>query len=158
MARSAPAWPACPAWLSYLGLVSSARSARFTVRLPSGRGCLDRHRELRRQGGVAGEPQTVTVPLPLYLQRNNQPYCMTAGAFLTGQPTAEQHGTYGDDSGRLRLPHYGVAVQYTTAVVNDTRARYGVPDVAVAPTLHDWLTGTDPVLAARPRLRACGRQ
>jgi hypothetical protein len=39
-------------------------------------------------------------------------------------------------------------VQYTTAVVNRGRARYGVPDIEVAPTVRDWLTGTDPVLAA----------
>jgi hypothetical protein len=61
---------------------------------------------------------------------------------------AEQRDEFGDDSGRLHLPHYGLVVQYTTAVVNRGRARYGVPDIEVAPTVRDWLTGTDPVLAA----------
>jgi hypothetical protein len=233
-----------PSWLSYLGLVSSIRSARFTVRLPSGRVVSADIESYGAGGGLAGKPRTVTVPLPLYLQRSNQPYWMAVlaardavylrynqcldnngfqelgaqalallrahpawrliidlrfnyggdsgplqtvagwiaanpaidragrifalidgnvyssasldsyvlqsqdGAILIGQPTAEQHDSYGDDSGRLHLPHYGVTVQYTTAVVNDSRALYGVPDVAVAPTLHDWLSGTDPVLAA----------
>ena len=31
--------------------------------------------------------------------------------------------------------------------VNPAKARYGIPDIGVAPTLHDWLTGQDPVLA-----------
>jgi hypothetical protein len=70
------------------------------------------------------------------------------GAILIGQPTAEQHDTYGDDGGRLNLPHDGITVEYTTAVVNHTGALYGVPEMAVSPTLHDWLSGTDPVLAA----------
>ena len=70
-----------------------------------------------------------------------------ANAVLIGQPTAEQADTYGDDTGRLRLPHFGVGVVYTTAVVNQTGARMGVPNIYVAPTLQDWLTGSDPVLA-----------
>jgi hypothetical protein len=233
-----------PAWLWYLGLVSSIRSARFTVGLTSGRVVSADIESYGADGGLAGTPRTVTVPLPLYLQRNNQPYWMMVlaaqdavylrynkcldndgfqelaaralallrahpawrliidlrfngggassplqavagwiaadpaidrdgrifglidgnvyssasldsyilqsqdGAILIGQPTAEQRDTYGDDSGRLHLPHYGITVQYTTAVVNDTRALEGVPDVTVSPTLHDWLTGIDPVLDA----------
>lgn len=232
-----------PSWLSYLGLVSSIRSATFTVRLPSGRVVSADIESYGAHGALAARPRTVTVPLPFYRQRSNQPYWMAVlaaqdavylkynqcldndgfqqlaaralallsahpawrlivdlrfnyggdsspvqtvarwistdpaldrtgriiglidgnvyssasldahilqsqdGAILIGQPTAEQHDTYGDDSGSLRLPHFGVTVQYTTAVVNDTRALYGVPDIAVTPTLDDWLTGTDPVLA-----------
>lgn len=47
----------------------------------------------------------------------------------------------------LRLPHYSVLIEVTTAVVNPAQTRYGIPDIAVAPTLSDWLTGQDPVLA-----------
>ena len=46
-----------------------------------------------------------------------------------------------------KLPHYGVLVQLTTKVINPQRTRYGTPDIDVAPTVHDWLTGRDPVLA-----------
>jgi len=233
-----------PAWLWYLGLVSSIRSARFTVGLPSGRNVSADIESYGANGGLHGQPRAVTVPLPLYLQRNNQPYWMTVlaahdavylkynqcldndgfqrlaaralallrahpdwrliidlrfngggstspvqtvarwiaadpavdrpgrilglidgntyssasldsyilqsqdGAILIGQPTAERRDTYGDNGSRLALPHYGITVQYTTAVVNGAGAVYGVPDITVAPTLHDWLTGTDPVLAA----------
>jgi hypothetical protein len=233
-----------PTWLSYLGIVSSIRSARFTVRLPSGRVVYADIASYGADGGLPGKPRGITVPLPLYLQRNNQPYWMTVlaahdavylkynqcldnngfqhlaaralallrahpdwrliidlrfnsggdssplqtvanwiaadpaidqhgrifglidgnvyssasldshilqsqdGAILVGQPTAEQHDTYGDDGGTLRLPHYGITIQYTTAVVNHARAVFGMPDITVSPTLHDWLTGTDPVLAA----------
>jgi Peptidase family S41 len=233
-----------PAWLSYLGLVSSIRSARFTVALPSGRVVSADIDSYGADGGLHGKPDDVTVPLPLYLQRNNQPYWMKVlaardavylkynqcldtdgfqrlaaralallrvhpawrliidlrfngggdssplqtvadriaadpaidqhgrifglidgnvyssasldsyllqsqdGAILIGQPTAEQRDTFGNDEGRLSLPHYGITVQYTTAVVNKAGAVYGVPDLTVAPTLRDWLTGTDPVLAA----------
>jgi hypothetical protein len=47
----------------------------------------------------------------------------------------------------LRLPHYSVLIEVTTAVVNPAQTRYGIPDIAVAPTPSDWLTGRDPVLA-----------
>jgi hypothetical protein len=69
-------------------------------------------------------------------------------ALLIGQQVADPIDEYGDDNGLLRLRHYGILVQYTIAVVNRTRARFGIPNVTVAPTVRDWLTGTDPVLAA----------
>jgi hypothetical protein len=232
-----------PGWLSYLGLVSSIRSARFAVELPSGQVVSADIESYGAGGELASQPREVTVPIPLYLRRNNEPYWMTIltahdavylkynqcldndgfqqlaaraltllrqhpawrliidlrfngggdssplqtvatwiasdpaidrrgrilalidgnvyssasldsyilqsqdHAILIGQRTAEQHDTYGDDDGRLQLPHYGITVQYTTAVVNNTPVLYGVPDILAAPTLHDWLTGTDPVLA-----------
>ena len=55
---------------------------------------------------------------------------------------------FGNDNNLLRLPHYGIVIQYTTKVVNPRQRRYGTPNVTVAPTLKDWLTGADPVLAA----------
>jgi hypothetical protein len=69
-------------------------------------------------------------------------------ALLIGQQVADPIDEYGDDNGLLRLPHYGIVVQYTTAVVNPTRTRFGIPNITIAPTVRDWLTGTDPVLAA----------
>jgi hypothetical protein len=69
-------------------------------------------------------------------------------ALLAGQQVADPVDEFGNDSGLLRLPHYGVVVQYTTAVINPRRIRIGIPDIVVAPTVRDLLTGTDPVLAA----------
>ncbi len=69
-------------------------------------------------------------------------------ALLIGQQAADPVDEFGDDSGLLKLPHYGICIQYTTAVVNPNEARMGIPDIIVAPTQRDWLTGTDPVLAA----------
>jgi len=47
----------------------------------------------------------------------------------------------------LKPPHYGVRIQVTRIIFNPTRTRHGIPDIAVAPTLSDWLAGRDPVLA-----------
>jgi hypothetical protein len=74
-------------------------------------------------------------------------------ALLIGQQVADPIDEYGDDNGQLHLPHYGIRIQYTTAVVNRTRTRFGIPNITVAPTVRDWLTGTDPVLAAALRYR-----
>jgi hypothetical protein len=68
-------------------------------------------------------------------------------AMLIGQPAADPIDEFGDDSGLLRLPYYGIVVQYTTEVVNSSQARLGIPAVTVAPTVQDLLTGADPVLA-----------
>lgn len=67
-------------------------------------------------------------------------------ALLIGQEAADPIDEFGNDNRLLRLPHYGVLVQVTTTVVNPSKTRYGIPDIGVAPTLHDWLTGQDPVL------------
>lgn len=72
-------------------------------------------------------------------------------ALLIGQQVADPIDEYGDSSGVLRLPHYGIDVSYTTAIVNPSLIRFGIPDVVIAPTLHDVLTGYDPVLAAALR-------
>ncbi len=74
-----------------------------------------------------------------------------ANVLLIGQQVADPIDEYGDDSGVLRLPHFGLEVTYTTAVVNPTQTLLGIPDVVIAPTLHDVLTGYDPVLAAALR-------
>ena len=232
-----------PAWLADLGVVRSVASAQFTLQVPSGRVVTARIGSVGRGGALRKMPPIRTVPVPLYLQHQNEPYWMTvlgarhavylkynqcldndgfqrlaaralallrahpayrlildlrdngggttspvqtlitwirsdpsldrrgrvlvlidgndfssasfdpyllqteANAVLIGQPTAEQADTYGNDS-ELRLPHFGVKVGYTTAVVNMTGARLGIPNIYLAPTLQDWLTGSDPVLAA----------
>jgi hypothetical protein len=69
-------------------------------------------------------------------------------ALLVGQAVADPIDEFGNDNSLLRLPYYGVVVQYTTAVINPRRVRFGIPSIVVAPTVRDWLTGTDPVLAA----------
>jgi hypothetical protein len=70
----------------------------------------------------------------------------TTNALLIGQQVATPITEFGD-ARELRLPHYGVLVAVTTAVANPAQTRYGIPDIAVAPTLSDWLAGKDPVLA-----------
>jgi hypothetical protein len=69
-------------------------------------------------------------------------------ALLMGQQVADPIDEFGNNSGMLELPHYGVVIQYTTAVINGARIRFGIPNITVAPTVRDWLTGTDPVLTA----------
>ena len=75
-------------------------------------------------------------------------------AVLIGQAVADPIDEFGNDNGLLRLPYYGMVVQYTTAVINPGRVRFGIPSIVVAPTVRDWLTGTDPVLAAALNYRA----
>jgi hypothetical protein len=71
----------------------------------------------------------------------------STNALLIGQQAADPIDQFGNDSKELQLPHYGVHIQVTTAVINPARTRYGIPDIEVAPTPRDWLTGQDPVLA-----------
>ena len=75
-------------------------------------------------------------------------------ALLVGQAVADPIDEFGNDNGLLRLPYYDMVVQYTTAVINPRRVRFGIPSIVVAPTVRDWLTGTDPVLAAALNYRA----
>ena len=71
----------------------------------------------------------------------------STNALLIGQQAADPIDQFGNDNKELQLPHYGVHIQVTTAVINPARTRYGIPDIEVAPTPQDWLTGQDPVLA-----------
>jgi hypothetical protein len=70
-----------------------------------------------------------------------------AGAVLTGQPPADPIDEWGNEQ-TLRLPHSGLLIQYTTATINGTATRWGIPDIAVEATLAQILAGDDPVLAA----------
>lgn len=67
-------------------------------------------------------------------------------ALLVGQQVRDPIDEFGNDYGELKLPGSRLSVQYTTAVINGSKTRYGVPDIVIAPTLHDWMTGIDPVL------------
>jgi hypothetical protein len=69
-------------------------------------------------------------------------------ALLIGQQVEDPIDEYGNNGHSFELPNYGITVQYTTKVVNPTKTRFGIPDIRVAPTLHDLLTGIDPVLTA----------
>jgi len=68
-------------------------------------------------------------------------------ALLVGEQVSDPVDEFGNDNGELRLPYNNVQVQYTTAVVNPSRIRWGIPDIPVTPSVHDLLTGHDPVLA-----------
>ena len=70
----------------------------------------------------------------------------TTNALLIGQQVATPITEFGN-SRMLRLPHYGVLIDVTTADINPVHTRNGIPDIAVSPTLRDWLAGLDPVLA-----------
>jgi hypothetical protein len=69
-------------------------------------------------------------------------------AIMVGQRVMDPIDEYGNEAGPLRLPYWGVSVQYTTAVVNSGKVQLVAPDIAVAPTLQQVLTGQDPVLQA----------
>jgi hypothetical protein len=71
----------------------------------------------------------------------------TTNALLIGQQVATPVTEFGN-SRILRLPHYGVILAVTTADINPAHARFGIPDIVVAPALSDWLAGFDPALAA----------
>jgi len=49
-----------------------------------------------------------------------------------------------------RVTAAGITVIYTTRVVNDPRRRLAAPDIVVAPTSRQVLTGADPVLGTAP--------
>jgi hypothetical protein len=70
-----------------------------------------------------------------------------AGAVLIGQPPADPIDEWGNEQ-TLRLPHSGLVIQYTTATINGTGTRWGIPDIVVKPTLAEILVGDDPVLGA----------
>jgi hypothetical protein len=67
-------------------------------------------------------------------------------ALLVGQQVRDPIDEFGNDYGELKLPGSGPSVQYTTAIINGSKTKFGVPDIVVAPTLHDWMAGIDPVL------------
>jgi len=73
---------------------------------------------------------------------------LDTNAVLIGQPPADPIDEFGNDNGVLKLPHFGIRVRYTTAVVNPSRRKLGIPGIMVAPTVADLLTGRDPVLSA----------
>jgi hypothetical protein len=68
-------------------------------------------------------------------------------AVLIGSDPADPIDTYGNEQ-FFQLPGSGLTVQYTSAVVNSSVAPQGIPDIQIAPTLHQVLAGDDPVLAA----------
>lgn len=78
-----------------------------------------------------------------------------AGAVLMGQPPADPLDNWGNEQ-TFRLPHSGLVIQYTTASINGTGARWGIPDVVIKPTLAQLLAGEDPVLAAALSYRPGG--
>lgn len=69
------------------------------------------------------------------------------GAVLMGQPPADPLDEWGNER-TFRLPRSGLVIQYTTAAVDGTGTPWGIPDVAVKPTLAQIMAGDDPVLAA----------
>jgi hypothetical protein len=68
-------------------------------------------------------------------------------AVLIGTGPADPIGEYGNDE-FFRLPESGLDIEYTSAIFNPGHTPTGVPNIRLAPTLHQVLTGDDPVLAA----------
>lgn len=68
-------------------------------------------------------------------------------AVLIGQPTEDPIDEYGNEQD-FQLPNSHIVVQYTTAFIDITGTPWAAPDVTVAPTLRQVLTGIDPVLQA----------
>jgi C-terminal processing protease CtpA/Prc len=67
-------------------------------------------------------------------------------AILMGEPVEDPVDEFGNNDAFLTLPHSHLQVQYTTAVINSGRIRYGTPDIVITPTISQVLVGTDPVL------------
>ena len=70
-----------------------------------------------------------------------------AHVLLMGVPPEDPIDQYGDDQA-LKLPGSDITIVYTSGVVNATGAVQGTPDIVIAPTLRQVLSGQDPVLAA----------
>jgi hypothetical protein len=68
-------------------------------------------------------------------------------ALLIGQPAEDPIDEYGNTR-TFDLPRFGIVIQYTTSVVNPNATKFGIPSIAIAPTLRAVLAGDDPVLAA----------
>jgi hypothetical protein len=66
-------------------------------------------------------------------------------AVLIGQQPGDPIDEYGNEAS-FTLPYSGITVIYTTKVVNDPRRRLAAPDIVVAPTIRQVLTGAYPVL------------
>jgi hypothetical protein len=69
-------------------------------------------------------------------------------AIMIGQTAEDPIDEYGDNGYHLTLPNSRIQVQYTTAVVNSSSTRFGIPAISVAPTIRQILAGEDPVLQA----------
>jgi hypothetical protein len=100
-------------------------------------------RAINRRGRIFGLINDFTASAAAHDSYNLR---VTSNALLVGQQVATPISEFGGGHA-LRLPHYEVLIQVTTADVNPAQTRWGIPDIVVAPTLHDWLTGHDPVLA-----------
>jgi hypothetical protein len=70
-----------------------------------------------------------------------------AGAVLIGQPPADPIDRWGNTQ-VFALPNSGIGIMYTTAVINGAGRSLGMPEIVIAPTLAQTLSGDDPVLAA----------
>jgi hypothetical protein len=102
-------------------------------------------------------PGIAHVPLPLYLRRAARPYWLRV---VPGQravylkynrwlpaPGRDPVDPYGNTR-TFRLPHSGLLVEYTSAVINRSGRRRAIPGLTMAPTPGQVLAGQDPVLAA----------
>jgi len=67
-------------------------------------------------------------------------------AMLIGVPPMDPLDRFGDEA-TFYLPHSGITVQYTTARINTSGHDWGTPQITVAPTPAQIISGTDPVLA-----------
>jgi hypothetical protein len=67
-------------------------------------------------------------------------------AILMGQQIEDPIDEFGNDNLSFPLPYSRLIIQYTTKIVNPAKKHHGAPDIVVAPTLHQVMNGTDPVL------------
>lgn len=69
-----------------------------------------------------------------------------AKATLIGEAPEDPIDEYGNSGRVLRLPFKDINVNYTTKIVNPSKAALAIPDIPVAPTLQEVIDGQDPVL------------
>lgn len=122
---------------------SGGNSAVLSSQLPR----LTAHPRLGRPGSLVAliGPRTYSSGM-----MNAQQLRHDAGAVLVGQPTGGKPNSYGEVR-TFRLPKSGLRVFYSTKhfrMLSDEDPPGVLPDLEVAPTSYDGLTGADPVLEA----------
>ena len=97
--------------------------------------CLRPSTRARCPASTSREAATITIPPGTRHETGSRP--PGSASRTNRRPT-----TTGTSSWNASEPPDALCARH----LNGSKTRYGVPDIVIAPTLHDWLTGIDPVL------------